>query len=82
MVSGPRYQNRHHSNGQFAYSGDMERMCVCGHKLGVHAAVGPHDCFAGTNCPDDPNPPGVFCDCQKFRPSRRKAARAALAKES
>jgi hypothetical protein len=60
---------RNRQTGQYTYDGDWERLCVCGHKLGVHAAEAPHDCMAGSNCPDDPHP-GTFCDCQKFRPAK------------
>lgn len=68
----PRQQFRDVRNGQFGFDGNWDRMCVCGHKLGVHG-MGGVDCMAGTNVPDDPNPRGVWCDCEKFRPSRRKA---------
>lgn len=60
------------TNGQYAYFGGFDRLCVCGHTLGIHCAGG-FDCFAG--------PPGTAfpieglterCKCEKFRPSRRK----------
>lgn len=72
-----RTRNRDDRNGQFAYDGKFERLCICGHTLGVHA-VGGFDCLAGTNCLDDPHP-GKHCDCQKFRQSRRKMVSAAKA---
>jgi hypothetical protein len=56
---------RNRKTGQYSYSGDMTRLCTCGHTLGTHAAEAPHDCFAG----DD----GVTsCDCGQFRPARAK----------
>lgn len=42
--------------GQFAYSGDLERLCKCGHQLGFHLHGG-HDCLE------------TPCSCQRFRPS-------------
>lgn len=64
-------QLRDPQSGQFAFDGRWDRLCVCGHTLGVHCAGG-FDCLAGTNCTNDPNPPGKFCDCQKFCLSRRR----------
>ena len=69
--------HRDRRNGQYTFDGDWARLCVCGHTLGVHGGEAPHDCLAGTNCLNDPHP-GVFCDCQKFRPAKpRRAAQAA-----
>ena len=42
-------------SGRFRH--DCERMCVCGHANGEHAALRPKPCFAG-------------CECQKFRAKR------------
>jgi hypothetical protein len=66
-------QFRDERNGQFGFDGQWDRLCTCGHRLGVHGAGGV-DCLAGTNVPDDPNPRGIFCDCEKFRQSRKRAA--------
>jgi hypothetical protein len=58
-----RYQNRDERNGQFTFDGNLQRLCVCGHTLGSHYAVAPHEC-----CVKD-------CDCiNRFRPSRRRPA--------
>ena len=54
-------------NGQFGFDGQWDRLCVCGHRLGVHGCAGV-ECLAGTNVPDDPNPRGVECLCTKFKP--------------
>lgn len=62
-------QLRDPQTGQYAYDGNWGRMCVCGHTLGVHCAGG-FECFAGTNCLNDPQP-GTRCACQKFRQSRK-----------
>jgi hypothetical protein len=68
-----RSQNREPGNMRFAFDGDMNRMCTCGHRLGVHGPGG-IECLAGTNVWDDPNPRGVECECTKFKQSRRKAS--------
>jgi hypothetical protein len=57
------------TNGQFAYCGDMSRLCVCGHTLGVHIAGG-FEC--GIDAKANGEPEAVGCQCQKFRLSRRK----------
>lgn len=64
--------------GQFAYDGNFDRMCDCGHTLGFHADGG-FDCLTGSGCPGDPHP-GVTCDCRKFRQSRRRPRPASDAK--
>lgn len=62
--------SRNHKTGQFSYEGNYERMCICGHTLGIHAAEAPHDCFnedtgiKGTT--------GESCSCAKFRPKKIK----------
>ena len=63
-------------NGQYAYDGRLERVCLCGHTLGHHSAGSPADCLfhslperERTGQPGAENP---NCGCQKFR-ARRKA---------
>jgi hypothetical protein len=56
-------------DGKFDYS-DMDKMCRCGHRLGVHGAAGPRGCM-NNDCGD-----GEDCDCEKFRPQRAKKVRA------
>lgn len=58
--------NRDQRDGRYTFSGDMSRLCKCGHTLGVHAAAAPHDCFHGTGA-ETPRDPGNLCNCQKFR---------------
>jgi hypothetical protein len=65
-----RMQNREPGNMRYAFDGDMERVCTCGHRLGVHGPGG-IECLAGTNVPDDPNPPGAECECVKFKTPRK-----------
>lgn len=61
---------REPGTGRYAYWNDFERLCVCGHTLGQHVAGG-FECLCGPN--------GIIehhaetrCECQKFRPSRKK----------
>lgn len=63
----PKTQPRNKKTGQYSFEGNWDRLCVCGHRLGAHAGEPPHDCFSGQM--DDG---GEYCDCPKFRPSRRK----------
>jgi hypothetical protein len=51
------------SAGRFIHWDRFERLCTCGHKLGIHTAAkvnGQRDCC-------EPN-----CPCLVFKPSRRK----------
>lgn len=64
---------RREADGRYGFDGNWERLCVCGHSLGVHAAqndTGKRPCFnedsgivGGTGEP---------CDCKHFRPSKKK----------
>lgn len=82
MANDKRKQNREVGTGRYTYEGQWERMCVCGHTLGVHSAVRLRDeetgkmlqdCLTGTGVEEDPALFGKFCDCTLFRPSRKKA---------
>jgi hypothetical protein len=33
-----KFQSREHGTGQYTFDGGLERLCVCGHSLGIHAA--------------------------------------------
>lgn len=70
MTDNRRSQNRDQVTGQYAFDGDMSRMCVCGHTLGAHVAGG-WDCLNG-NRMVGPECDGTPCSCEKFRLSRRK----------
>jgi len=51
--------------GRYDYDGRMDRVCVCGGTLGIHAASAPHECLAHSV------PPDYFkCACPKFRESK------------
>lgn len=64
------------TDGRYAFDGNLDRMCVCGHQLGNHSAGSPADCLmyslpaieqAQYPGGDKPN-----CGCCKFRLSRKK----------
>ena len=74
-----RVQFRDQQNGQFAYDGNWNRLCVCGHELGYHVAGG-FDCLNGDRLNigsieglDAHRFPNTNCRCEKFRPSRKKS---------
>jgi hypothetical protein len=51
-------------NGQFAAG--FDRLCICGHRLGVHTAAKPHTCIAGDF------DGATECTCERFRRDRAK----------
>lgn len=57
--------------GQFAYDEDFDRMCRCGHTLGVHLAGG-FDCI---NIERSAGGSGEACNCTRFTPTRKRAIR-------
>lgn len=57
---------RNRLNGQYAFDGKFERLCVCGHTLGSHLAGG-HDCIQH-ECPGGTD---EICACVKFKLARR-----------
>jgi hypothetical protein len=68
-------QKREH-DGCYAFDGNLDRLCVCGHTLGVHSAGSPADCLLysfpdgavelkGQQLPID-------CGCKRFRLSRKQ----------
>src|SRR5208283_1725895 len=63
------------SNGQYAFDGRLERICVCGHTLGNHCAGSPADClFYSLPAYEREDKPGADkpeCGCQKFRERRK-----------
>lgn len=77
-MSTERVQKRE-ANGQYAFDGDLTRLCVCRHSLAVHAAGSPADCLLYSLSANDPQRAIeetrgglVECGCRKFRLSRRK----------
>ena len=73
-------QNREIGTGKYTFDGDMTRLCVCGHRLGVHSATRiklsgkmTQDCMIeelGSDCPEEYK--GQKCDCELFKPKRIK----------
>ncbi len=68
-------------DGKYAFDGDLSRLCVCGHTLGVHGAGSPADCILYSFNPrelerelasGEHRNSNVECGCVKFRLSRRK----------
>lgn len=57
-------------DGRYTFDGNLDRLCVCGHSLGLHSAGAPHDCLTHSFSTNDPR--RAECDCPKFRLSRRK----------
>lgn len=65
-------------DGKYAFDGNLDRLCVCGHTLGDHASGSPADClvysFSGSDRAKMVNGDKPNCGCLKFRLSRRKTA--------
>lgn len=64
-------------DGKYAFDGNLERMCVCGHTLARHAAGSPADCLF-YSLPEyerhgQPGADNPRFGCQKFRLSRKKS---------
>lgn len=57
---------------QYSYFGRWERMCVCGHTLGVHCAGG-FECDIG-----DPQSNNRGCKCQRFKEKKTTLADVAV----
>lgn len=65
--------------GRFDYFNEWDRLCVCGHSLGVHYAESPRECClntfgdkSGKEHRDHANSPPEDCGCDRFRPKRSK----------
>ncbi|MGC2234217.1 MAG: hypothetical protein WBA09_22140 [Candidatus Acidiferrum sp.] len=77
-VSAKESQRKRGDDGRFEHEGNWERLCVCGHTLGVHAAASPAQCLFYTFSPSAPErlgKPGENnpdCGCQRFRLSRKQ----------
>ena len=68
-------QKREH-DGRYAFDGNYDRVCVCGHTLGVHGAGSPADCLlysfndaekATELASGKHTNLEIDCGCQKFR---------------
>lgn len=66
-------QPRERETGRYGFDGDFERLCVCGHPLGLHTAEAPHECLAIDAHSIDTERfqrPLPDCDCIRFKRSR------------
>lgn len=68
-------QKRGH-DGRYEHIGNWDRLCVCGHTLGVHGADSPADCLLSSLPMSDrvgqPNADKPKCGCIKFRLLRKR----------
>lgn len=57
------------TDGKYAHEGGWERLCVCGHTLGVHSAGSPADCllYSIPNHSELLTALNVECGCMKFK---------------
>lgn len=63
---------RREADGRYGFDGNWERLCVCGHTLGIHAAqndTGKRPCFNEDS--GIVGATGEPCDCKHFRPSKK-----------
>jgi hypothetical protein len=72
----PKPTRKRETDGKYAFDGDLDRMCVCGHTLGAHSNGSPADClFYSLPAVERKGQPGEDrheCGCVKFRLSRKK----------
>lgn len=65
------------TDGQYAFDGNLQRLCVCGHSLAVHSAGSPADCLLYSLPENDPQRQHerapIDCGCKKFRLTRAKS---------
>lgn len=71
-------QPKRELDGKYAFDGNYDRLCVCGHTLGSHSCGSPADClFYSLSAADerritDPGADNPNCGCLEFRLSRKK----------
>jgi hypothetical protein len=67
-----KHTTRDSRTGQYAFQNDWDRLCRCGHELGVHGEGG-FDCFNADRdnigAPYAGRFPATSCGCMKFRPT-------------
>ncbi len=63
-----RNQDREKATGRYGFEGDFDRLCVCGHRLGVHLAKAPHECVREEAGKSD------GCGCVRFRVQRKRTS--------
>jgi hypothetical protein len=67
MDTREKQQARDQETGRYTFDGDLSRLCVCGHPLGLHCAGAPHDCFG----PEGRSDSACEAKCKKYRPMKR-----------
>lgn len=55
--------------GQYAFDNDFDRLCKCGHSLGVHSAGG---YYCNTDAIGNNEPEALGCKCEHFRPNGKR----------
>lgn len=60
--------------GRYDFDGDLDRLCRCGHSLGVHASGG---YYCGIDARASGQPEAIGCKCERFRPSGKRRDRSA-----
>lgn len=58
--------------GRYDYEGDFDRLCKCGHSLGVHSQGG---YYCDTDAIGSGELEAVGCKCERFRPSGKRRVR-------
>ena len=57
--------------GQYAFDQDFNRLCKCGHSLGVHSSGG---FYCDTDAIGNKEPEAIGCQCERFQPSGKHRA--------
>lgn len=57
------------ATGQWDYDNDYDRLCKCGHSLGVHSQGG---YYCGTDPIGHNEPEAKGCKCERFRPTGKR----------
>jgi hypothetical protein len=62
-------RKRDPDTGQYWYDDDYERLCKCGHSLGVHSQGG---FYCNTDAIGNNEPEALGCECERFKPSGKQ----------
>jgi hypothetical protein len=77
-------QNRERGTGRYAFDGEFDRLCECGHTLGVHTAERGRDFESGRmmqECINHDVGDGTLCNCVCFKPAKSPAGVAPIPSE-
>lgn len=67
------------ATGRYDYDGDFDRLCKCGHSLGVHSQGG---YYCDTDAIGSSEPEAIGCKCERFRPSGKRLTSSSLTRPS